>query len=119
MKGQIQLNRRIAVLLALVGFVIVMVMGLCGANPLENTLQRALYALIGGYVFGRIVGGLSERFLAEVNPPTQTEEVSGEPSAPAGQAAAGKSSPAADRTPVARQVRNQQAPAPVGGGPSR
>jgi hypothetical protein len=55
----------IAATFGLTAFAVGIVAGLLAGNPPETILMRALLALVGGQIFGLIVGSIGERTVAE------------------------------------------------------
>ena len=54
-------GRIIASFLALAAFAVAITAGLAAGNPVATTLWRALLAMAGGYVIGRIIGYVAQR----------------------------------------------------------
>ena len=74
MKPLAKMNRRLGVVLALVGFMTVMVMGVSRKGEFKRIIGRSLAAMVLGYVTGRAVGLLAERLISEVVPPLPPPE---------------------------------------------
>ena len=68
MKVLVQMNRQLGVILALVGFLIIVIMGLINDNDTLMITKRAITAMLIGYVTGRVVGSLGERLVKEAVP---------------------------------------------------
>ena len=57
---------RIAATLALIAFALCLVVGgIHAGNPFSTTVLRALFALVGTYVIGLILGAVAERMLRD------------------------------------------------------
>ena len=78
MAGFVPLDRRLAVIFAMIGFMGMVLLGFANSAMPERIVVRALVAMGLGYVTGRVVGRLSERLMKEAMPPLEEPEEDGE-----------------------------------------